>query len=385
MQKETISPIGFFSILLIILTGGTILLNFPLQGGHDTWIGIIIGALIILPFVLIYIRLIHLMPAKNIFQMAETVFGKFFSKLFCICFIFYYAATTSVIAFDFPYFVNMTSLVHTKHIVLVSLFLFAAFFLANAGPSVLSGWCMVFVVISLILMLFTSAISQSKIDYNNLRPILYNSPKSIFESAVRMSALPFGEIIFSLGIADSLRSNGKTRRIYLGALAIGCVYLVITFIRICCTLGAEAMKITIFQNYKSISVLKISNFFDRIETFVTYIYILAGIALAAVAIIAACNGLKQLFRLPSYRTLLIPLVLLIFAWSIQTFDGILQTLDFMKRYVFYAFPFQTILPLILWIRAELHVKKHGREHSIAEIEEEIELLEEEEFQLTNES
>ena len=65
-----------------------------------------------------------------------------------------------------------------------------------------------------------------------------------------------------------------------------------------------------------------------------------------------------MFNLKDYRSIVIQAGLLMIYFSYIIYDNIMMMKYWaFKVYPFYAFPFQVILPIIVWILAEVKVKK----------------------------
>ena len=80
-----------------------------------------------------------------------------------------------------------------------------------------------------------------------------------------------------------------------------------------------------------------------------------------VCLLAASKGLENVLDLDNYRQVVIPVGLLMIVLSLIIFTNVMEMFDWtLKIYNYYAFSFQVILPVIIWITAEVKVRSQNR-------------------------
>lgn len=80
-----------------------------------------------------------------------------------------------------------------------------------------------------------------------------------------------------------------------------------------------------------------------------------------VCLLAASKGLENVLDLDNYRKVVIPVGLLMIVLSLIIFTNVMEMFDWtLKIYNYYAFSFQVILPVIIWITAEVKVRSQNR-------------------------
>jgi spore germination protein KB len=125
------------------------------------------------------------------------------------------------------------------------------------------------------------------------------------------------------------------------------------------------MKSSYFPTYSTVRVINIGDFLTRVEGLITINFTLAGITKIAVCVIAASRGIKKLLNLTDYRIAVFPVSLLILALAPIIYENAVHMIDFLNVYRFYAIPFQILLPIIIWIVAEVKVKHQKKLHGRA--------------------
>jgi spore germination protein KB len=124
------------------------------------------------------------------------------------------------------------------------------------------------------------------------------------------------------------------------------------------------MENSYFPSFKAARLVGIKNFLERIEGLITYNFIIAGVAKLAVCLIVASKGTTKLFGLKNYKVLAVPLGLLIFALCPVSNASIIEVFEVLNPYQIYVILFQIIIPLIVWIGAEISVRKKSKENKI---------------------
>ena len=80
-----------------------------------------------------------------------------------------------------------------------------------------------------------------------------------------------------------------------------------------------------------------------------------------ICLFAASKGIAKIFNVENYRQVVVPVTLFIMAFSSVIFENTHEMLEWAKIYKYYAFPFQVILPLIIYIVAEIKHRTKSKE------------------------
>ena len=376
MVTEKISTKWLFATLFVSTTSASMIVGYPSESEQDTWIALILSLLFGLLTCLLYARMIKIMPEKHIYAMAEYALGKVPGKIISVLFAFYAFISLMLTMFSYSGFVHMTSLHQTNFFIIIFLYFAAILYLAKSGIKTMSKWCAALLFAWIVLTVVYSVISLPKVDINNLLPVFNHSPGDILTSALKISILPAGEIVLALGVANHIDSRAKVKKVFLLTAVRMFGYMMIVFLRTCALLGAETMSSVLFQNYRAMSVVKISDFFERVEAILAAVYILSGIAKGAIVLSSLTNGVVSVANLKNCRDILVPVAFFALTFSVTPFKGLTGMYDFVE--VFY-FPtgifFQVVIPLLIWIPAEVKHRKKKKSNPVEKLEAEIEELE----------
>ncbi|MDF2891010.1 MAG: hypothetical protein K0R80_1377, partial [Clostridia bacterium] len=126
-------------------------------------------------------------------------------------------------------------------------------------------------------------------------------------------------------------------------------------------LGPLTIKAVYFPAYSVISRVNIGNFLQRMEIAVTIVFILSGFIKITVCILAATKGVARVLGFDDYRILVTPMGLLMVNLARIIYKDIMEMFDWaFKVWPFYAFPFQVIFPILIWIFIELKQKAKNK-------------------------
>ncbi|MDR2932938.1 MAG: endospore germination permease [Oscillospiraceae bacterium] len=358
MHKENLSLRNAVAIMFCISVTAVMLFGFSLEVKQDTWIAILLSAIPLLPIMLLYARLIKLMPCMDIYEMAHAVFGNPGGKITTFLFMFYCLHMSALALGNYAEFAHLTSLFQTPFIVISLLIFIAVLYLAKSGVEILGKWCALIFALLILSVTGMGVAAARFFEPKHLLPIMNHSWLEIGRASFTIARLPILESVIILSFIGGLEKKEHSKRLFLSGAAIAIVFIAMVFIRTCGILGPEAMKTIYFPNYKAASLVQIGTFLERIEAFLAFFYILAGVSKISAGLIGASRGVAKLFNLPSYNFIVLPVGMSVVAFSAILFHGIIEQFDFMKIYPLYVIPFQLIIPIVIWITAEIKAKRH---------------------------
>jgi spore germination protein KB len=109
-----------------------------------------------------------------------------------------------------------------------------------------------------------------------------------------------------------------------------------------------------FPTYASTRIIRIGNFLQRIEASVAIVFMISGFTKSTVCLYSSTKGLAHLFNIKDYRRLAMPLGILMALYSIIIHEDAVKMLEWASKiYPYYAILHQIIIPVIVWIVAEI--------------------------------
>ncbi len=143
----------------------------------------------------------------------------------------------------------------------------------------------------------------------------------------------------------------------MGLLIAGLV-LFISSITDILVLGPTAAERLYFPSHATVTLIEIGTISANFEILITSAFLVAGFIKISMCLLATCNGVAKLFDLNDYTFLVVPIGFLIISFSHYVHHSVMDKVDFaIHIYPPYAFPFQVVLPIIIWIFAERKKKQ----------------------------
>lgn len=361
MKKEAMTMKQAIFIMIMFILGNTTMIGLHTHVDQDAWISLLMGFLFALPAILIYARIMSIYPEKNIFEVMQDLFKPVIGKMLIVLMIFFGLFMASNVICIFNNFIRMTSLISTPRLIVSVSFLFVSVYLALSSIASFGRGSVTVFYILLIVVIITFFMSLGKMNnLNNLFPIANHSFKELAGGAWTIFSMPFAETVLFLGLADAIirKKKESSYKTFIYAALFGFIILLYASLRNEILLGASLVENSYFPSYRAARLLGIRNFLERIEGALTYDYIMAGIARLTICIIFVAKGTTKLFGLKNYKTIIPPLGLLILSFCLIGNDNIIQIVDFLETYRYYAIPFEIAIPLIVWIGAEIKMRNN---------------------------
>lgn len=357
MNKEVISNKQGIALVILFIIGSNSIMATGLAAKQDIWLAVILAMIISIPLVLLYARLHYLFPNKDLFSIIELCFGKILGKVLLIFVVFFVFETTASIAVLYGQFVVTVSLTETQQTVIVIGFMILCMWITKYGIEVMCRWSVLFAVLVLASFFILTITAIPYMNFNNFRPMLSNGIKPILEGANDAFFWPFSQIIAIMMICSNFVSRKSPHKIYTYGLLIGGTTILIISIAVTSILGVEKASSLYFPSYSAAARLNIGNVLQRIEIIPGVIYTLGVFMKVSIFLMATSKGVAKVFNFSDYRFLVVPITLLVINLTYFEFDSLMHYFSWSDIWYVYVLPFQLILPIVLWIVAEIRKKK----------------------------
>lgn len=357
MHKEVISDKQGISIISLFIIGSSIVLTTAGDAKKDLWIAIILSLIASIPIVLIHARLLIIFPKKDLYDVLELVFGKFIGKVISVIFIWFSFFLSGLVLRVFGDFIYVSALSETPQIVIMVLIAILCIWAVKEGIETIGRWGEFFFPGTIAFILIFNLLLIPKMDINNLRPTLYEGIKPIIDGAFHAFMFPFTQTIVFTTFLSSLKKK-SVYKVYIVGLLIGGVVLYISSITDVLVLGSKTVGKMYFPTYETAMLLRIKDIAASFEVLITSVFIVGGFIKVCMCLLSTCNGAAKLLGFNDYRFMVTPIGFLIINLSYVIHDSVMEKAEFASDiYPYYAFPFQVVLPIIIWIFAEIKKKK----------------------------
>ncbi|AIQ39125.1 endospore germination permease [Paenibacillus sp. FSL R7-0297] len=361
MSKEIIPAGQAISITVQFIMGSSLFMGVAGQSGSSSWIALIIAIILAVPLMLIYARLHVLFPGKNLFDMLIEVFGPIVGRLGSCLYIFYALHLGALVLRNFGEFSKTVALTSTPMIAPMLMIGLLCVWVVIAGIEVIGRSAKFLLLFSYMVIILIQFLSVPKFEFHHLLPLLDRGWRPVFGDAAGAFTFPFAEIVVFLGAFNVLPAKGSARRVLVsGTLIAGITIIIITF-RNLLVLGPDIMSSLYFPSYVAISRINIGDFLTRIEGSGAIVFVTTMFIKVSLCLYVTCIGLARVFKLKSYRSVVLQMGLIMVYLSDFIYTDIMDMQYFAYHiYKIYALPFQVVIPVILWITAEILSRGKGR-------------------------
>ncbi len=344
------------SIIAMFWLGSLVVIGASKEAKQDYWISILVSAIMILPLIFLYVRLIRLYPGLNLFEILFQIFGKIFGRVISILFVFFAIHLGSMVMCVFSSFIHIVNMPETPDIIISAMILVISVMSVKNGPENIGRVAKYTWVLLAVFVPFTFVVGIKNMQFSNLLPVLSVDFKSILGSAYTMFTLPLGEAILCLSFFSAVDKKENPYKVYIKALVVAIIIILIVALRNLLILGPTSVTLFEYPSYEAVSIISIGEFFTRIEVLIGINLMLAGFIKFCVCLYTASLGLAKVLNVPDQKLLVVPCALIILTLSTLLYKNIQDMMGWIKYFSIYAIPFEVILPVVTLIGAEIQNK-----------------------------
>ncbi len=360
MKKETLSPLYAKCIIIMFIIGSTVVLGVGTATKQDAWMAVIIAMAYVIPIILIYGRLMKLYPEQGLYEIIEAVTGKIFGTILIVLYIWYAFHLGSLVLRNFGEFIHVNLLRQTPHSIMLILIIFTAAYLTKSGLLTMGRFSLFTLGVLIVVVIVTVLGSLNQIEIHFMQPVLAAGAGKLFEEGYNIFSFPLAETVLFLTTASAVRKEDSPYKIYLWSILLAGVILISVVVRNVLVLGPEMVSSSYFPSFVAARIINIGDFFARIEGFISINFLMSGIFKISVCLFAATTGIAKLLGITNFKRFILPVSMLMMAFCEIVYKNIMDMFSWFKIYRFYVIPFQIILPLLLWVLAEIKAKKKAQ-------------------------
>lgn len=355
MGKESINDKEAICLLILFVLGTTLLIGI---GGvkNDAWIAGIIGVVSSIPILAIYTRIISLFQGLDLYDILITVCGNVVGKVIAFFYIIYSFHLGALVLRNFGEFIKIVALPETPQFFSLLCMGIVTIIAVRLGIEVMARTTTFFIPGIFFVLLLVQILGIPKIHIENLKPLLGHGIKPILSGGFTSFSFPFCETVLFIGIASAFKQKNSSSKIFKWGIFISSLVILVVTIRNIGVLGSMVDNFS-FPSYEAVSMIKIGDFIQRIEVTVSFVFFLGVLFKSSVCLLVASKGIQKICNLQDYRSIAIELGLLMVYLSYIIYDNsMIMNYWAFKVYPYYAFPVQVIIPIAIWILAEVKTK-----------------------------
>ncbi|MCM8709512.1 endospore germination permease [Clostridium sp. SYSU_GA19001] len=362
MNKEVISDKQGITLVILFILGSTLVVCSGGEAKKDMWLANIIGILLTFPIVLIYAKLLSMFPGKDIFDISIMVLGRLLGRIVNILFIWFAIHLGALVLSNFSEFISIVGLQETPSVAPMACIMILSAWGVKAGIEVIGRWAEFFFSVLMIIIIFQELLCIQNINIVNILPVLEEGIKPVIKGALSAFAFPFAETVIFIMVFSSLKDKKSPFKSYIVGLIIGGILLtVISFINTL-VLGDYIISLNYFPSYAAIKTINITEFLQRLESVLAITFLIAGFIKISMCLLGASKGISKLFNFKDYRFIVVPIALIILNVEFLVYKNMMELNRWVEQvYFYYAFIFQVILPVVIFIVAKIKLRKSSGE------------------------
>lgn len=357
MEKEALSVRHAIFMNVLFLFGNISVVGINFDAEQDSWLTLLLAAIFAFPFLMMLARITQIYPEQDFFEILEILFGKVGGRILILLMSWYALHLSSLVLQSFTEFVEISVMPETPQLPIMIGMILVVAYMGKMGLQAIGKWSYIMMPIATAVVIFTIVFSLNNMDFDNIFPIFSHSPATIASGAFELFAFPYMEMVLFICISHGLKEGGNPYRMYAYSLVISTVILLAILLRNIFVLGPVIIDMEYFPSYTAARIINIGELITRLEGTIAMNFIISGILKICLCLVVAAKGISHLFGVGNYKKLIVPLGLLSMALSNVLFNNITELFEFIEIYPFYALPFQVFIPALVWITAEIRLRK----------------------------
>lgn len=345
-------------LVILFIVGTSVIQATALDAKQDFWLAIILAIVLALPILFIYSRLHVLFPGKDLLDIVEISFGKFIGKVFVIIFAAYILESTSEVLRNFSEFVNISSFPETPKIIPPIVMMATCTWAAKEGIEVIGRWAEPFFLVIISSTIASFLLLITDMDINNLKPVLSSGMEPIMMGTSLALLFPFTQTLaFTMAFSDFQRKKSPYK-VYLSGLVIGGGFIILISSISILVLGVSEAQTVYHPSFIAAKRINIGKHIQRLEIINASMFSLGAFIKISIYLLASSKGIAKVFNVSDYRFIVVPSALLILNLSHIIVENIMEFWEWTDyAWKYYGFLFQVILPVSVWIAAEIKHKQ----------------------------
>lgn len=344
------------ALIILFLHGSASLVSVTSKANQDTWLTILFASAMTIPMIFLYSAILKRYPQKNLFEIIVEAFGKIIGKIVCILYIWYAIHLGSMILRMFSELMHLLTLSETPQIMIAMFMILPCIWLAASGIENMGRLAKLCFWVVTIFILTTTVVAIKDMNFSNIKPVLTTDAKTLISSSFPTFMLPFGELILMTVLFPFVKPQNSPTKIYIKALVISTTLFVALNLRNLFVLGLPSTKMFYLASYQAVSVLSIGEFFTRMEVLVGAIVLISCFIKICLCLVISSTGLANVCGIKENKRLVAPSALIMVILAACLYTKTEEMFKWVNFYMIYAIPFELILPIIIWITAEIKTR-----------------------------
>jgi len=357
MTNNRISQKQGILMIVMFIIGSSMLMVMGLEAKMDIWISILIGIGATTLIMLVYVRLMTVLPDKDFFESLEFFLGKAGSKVVVFLLTWFSFDLCAIVLRNYGQFVVTVGLKETPLAVAMFILIILCALAVKSGIEIIGRWTETFVIVVIAFLLISVALTFNNMDINKLLPVLDKGIKPIIKGSFGVITFPFAETVILLLVFPKFKKKKEVKKVFLLGLLIGGVMILITSVADMLVLGADIAEDMYYPTYAAFATVHFGDFIHRLEAIAAIVFIIAVFLKISLLLYGACKGTSVLFGFKDHKFIAMPIALLAFCFALFSFDSMVYYHEWVfKVWPYYSSVFEIVIPLVVLIIVQIRIK-----------------------------
>ncbi|WP_123052845.1 endospore germination permease [Clostridium sp. JN-1] len=348
IENGVISSSQLMFLIIGLFQGSALTASFIVEVVKQNMLIIaVISAILMIPLFLIFIYLGTKFYGKNLIEINDIVYGKYIGKVISLLYINFFGL---IVFSNFRYtsdFFTTYMFEKTNMIVFIFGIAFVSMYAVRNGIETIARITPIIAISTICVIIFITIATIKDASLKNFLPFLQINLKDAVQGISFMLSITFGELISLLMIFPCVGSSkNKIKKYSYIGYVIGTMFLLMGIIRNTAVLGNIA-SIHRIPSYQIARILRIGEIITRAEVLIAMVLFFDTFVKVCIMYYAAVLGIAQLFKLRSYKPLVLPIGIV---GIIQAFFASTSNADYSyllsSIYPIYGIIFVVIIPII---------------------------------------
>ncbi|ANX02037.1 spore germination protein [Thermoclostridium stercorarium] len=360
-EKIQISPLQltFLFITMVISTADIFTPSFVAQEAKgDSWISVILASVAMIPVLFIYMGLYKQYREKSLIEICDEIAGKVAGKIIGFLYVFYFIFIALGATMSLTIVLNITFLPMTPPWIIVLVSVLVALYGVYSNLEVVARVNEILLPAGMGALVFLLLLNINEYDFDFFRPVLADGILNPVRGAVIIFGY-LGETVVILQMLHLVNKSEKiTTAVFAGLLITGMAILAGTLIY---AVFGPLTEVFIIPSLELARFSSIGKYIQNLDVLILAIWITGIYVKIMIFIYAGTYAMSQLFRLKSYKSVILPVGFFLCSVTFSNVDVRVTELSFMHYIVpVYAIAMSFIIPGILLLIGKIKSRKKGK-------------------------
>ncbi|GAB1800238.1 GerAB/ArcD/ProY family transporter [Priestia megaterium] len=310
MEKAKLSVIQLFALMFIFEMGTALVVSYGTNARKDAWLAILLalcgGIVLFYIFHFLYRQYPNLLFTGYIRELFGKYLGWIVGLLYCLHFLYICGRNVR----ELGDLLVSSTLSETPLLAINLTLVLVICYVIHLGIEVVGRTAEVFMVVLLLLGAAGNffVLVSGDVDFHQIRPFLERGWKPIFTTAFpHLLIFPFGEMIAFTMLLPYLNRPQLAKRAWLAAMISSGMILSWTVLLNTSVLGVDVMQRSVFPTLTAVGKVNLFDFIERLDAIVVFTLLITVFFKASIYLYASVLGIADLFKLKTYRQILLPI------------------------------------------------------------------------------